>query len=78
MPSAPPRDPAPRVPHVGGASQGVPSPVARLAEMSPGHRLAAYEQGQLGRDELAAWAAHYPEEIPLLNDELPWIAGNLV
>lgn len=45
--------------------------------MTPEDRLLAYRQGELPRHELAGWAARYPEEIPLVNGELPWIAANL-
>jgi hypothetical protein len=45
--------------------------------MTPERRLRAAEQGELHRHELAAWAARYPEEIPLVNGELPWIAATL-
>jgi hypothetical protein len=45
--------------------------------MTPERRRLAFERGELRRDELAAWAARYPEEIPLINGELPWIAADL-
>jgi hypothetical protein len=45
--------------------------------MTPAERLAAAERGELRRPELAAWAANYEDEIPLVNGELPWIAATL-
>ena len=46
-----------------------------LHRMSPDERLAAYRSGAFTR-RAAAWAANYPEEVPLVNDELAWIALN--
>jgi hypothetical protein len=40
-------------------------------------RLDAYREGDLDRAQLGAWAARFPDEIPLVNDELPWIAATL-
>jgi len=33
--------------------------------------------GNLNRAELFAWAARYPEEVPPVNGELPWIGLRL-
>jgi hypothetical protein len=49
----------------------------RIEEMTPERRRAAFDRGELRPDELVAWAARYPSEVPLINDELPWIAGTL-
>ena len=49
----------------------------RLQSMTPDSRRAAYEAGDLTVAELNYWAAHYLEEVPLVNDELPWIALSL-
>lgn len=54
-----------------------PHPYERLAAMSEHQRLAAYRQGELNRAELHSWAALYPEEVPLVNGELPWIVVDL-
>ncbi|HVX32142.1 MAG TPA: hypothetical protein VHA80_03295 [Solirubrobacterales bacterium] len=48
----------------------------RLAALGVDGRTTAYEEGRLTGEELYAWAALYPEEVPLINDELPWIAAN--
>ncbi|HJZ38317.1 MAG TPA: hypothetical protein VJ204_18760 [Solirubrobacterales bacterium] len=57
----------------------LPQPPAAddIDAMSAERRRVAFEQGELDRDQLVAWAARYPKEIPLVNDELPWIAGTL-
>lgn len=47
-----------------------------LDGLTPEGRLAAYEASRLDRQVLAVWAARYPEEIPTVNGELPWIAVN--
>lgn len=52
-------------------------PTDRLAELDPGGRRAAYEEGELSLAELNAWAALWPEEVPLVNGELPWIVATL-
>jgi hypothetical protein len=48
--------------------------VAKLATMTPDQRRAAAAAGRLTHAERTAWAARYPEEVPLVNGELPWIA----
>ena len=40
-------------------------------------RREAYEAGELSVHELHVWAALYPEEVPLINGELPWIVATL-
>jgi hypothetical protein len=49
-------------------------PLARIGAMSPEERLRAYRAGRLTRVQRTAWAAAYPEEVPIVNDELEWIA----
>jgi hypothetical protein len=49
----------------------------RLAALGPWRRLEEFEAGNLSRAELFAWAARYPEEVPLVNGELPWIGLQL-
>jgi hypothetical protein len=51
--------------------------LAHLAGLTPERRLADYRAGLFSRHQLTLWAARYPEEIPLVNDELPWIALKL-
>ncbi|HEX4306451.1 MAG TPA: hypothetical protein VHZ54_10460 [Solirubrobacterales bacterium] len=48
-----------------------------LARMSAEERLRAYRAGAFTRAERTAWAARYPEEVPLVDDEFEWIALSL-
>jgi hypothetical protein len=48
-----------------------------LAGLTPERRLAGYQAGLLTRHQLSLWATHFPDEIPLVNGELPWIALGL-
>ena len=52
-------------------------PVEYLEMLGPDRRLRAFEDGGLSREELSVWAALHPEEVPLINGELPWIALTL-
>jgi hypothetical protein len=52
-------------------------PSDRLAAMTAERRRIAYEQRELTRTELFAWARLFPEEVPLVDGELPWIAATL-
>lgn len=49
----------------------------RLATMNAAQRIGSYERGELTLAELNCWASHYPEEVPLVNGELPWIVATL-
>jgi hypothetical protein len=51
--------------------------IERLELMSGEERLRAYRSGAMTRAERAAWAANFPEEVPLINGEYEWIAWNL-
>jgi hypothetical protein len=48
-----------------------------LDRMTPVERLRAYRAGTFDRRELATWSARFPEEAPLLNGELEWIARDM-
>jgi hypothetical protein len=48
-----------------------------LDRMTPVERLRAYRSGAFDRRERTIWAARFPEEAPLLNGELEWIARDL-
>jgi hypothetical protein len=52
-------------------------PADRIAWMSAEGRRYSYEEGELTRAELFAWAALFPDEVPLINGEFPWIAATL-
>lgn len=47
----------------------------RLAEMSAKQRRRT--AADFNRAERTAWAARYPNEVPLVNGELPWIVLDL-
>jgi len=51
-------------------------PAERIAAMTPEGRRLAYESGELTRAELFAWAAQFPDEVPLIDGEFPWIVAN--
>jgi hypothetical protein len=48
-----------------------------LDRMTPVERLRAYRSGTFSARERSIWAARFPEEAPLLNGELEWIARSL-
>ena len=51
---------------------------ARLAvlwRMTPIERVAAMRRGELSLEQCAAWAARYPEQMPLLNGEFEYLAA---
>jgi hypothetical protein len=45
--------------------------------MSPAARLLAARRGTFTRSERALWARTYPDEVPLINGEVEWIALRL-
>jgi hypothetical protein len=45
--------------------------------MTAARRLLASRDGTFSHAERALWAAHYPEEVPLVNGEIEWIALSL-
>lgn len=48
--------------------------LARLDRMSPRQRVAEYRGGGFTRQERTVWACRYPEEVPVVNGEVEWIA----
>jgi hypothetical protein len=52
----------------------VESLIDRLERMGYERRLAAYRAGRLTRRQRTVWAARFPDEVPLVNGELEWIA----
>jgi hypothetical protein len=67
--------PAPVIPLTGARRRR--AFIERLAHMTPEQRLDAVRSGRFTRSERTAWAARYPDEVPLINGELPWIARHL-
>jgi hypothetical protein len=51
---------------------------ARLApmwRMTPTQRIAAMRRGDLSLEQCCAWAASYPEQVPLINGEYEFLAA---
>lgn len=48
-----------------------------LRRMTPAERISASRHGGFTRWERWVWAARYPEEVPLVNGEVEWIACNM-
>jgi hypothetical protein len=46
-----------------------------LWRMTPNERIAAMRRGDLSMEQCCAWAARYPRQVPLINDELEFIAA---
>lgn len=44
-----------------------------LWQMTPAQRVAAMRRGKLTLEQCAAWAARYPEQVPLVNGEFEYI-----
>jgi hypothetical protein len=51
--------------------------LAHLSSLGPERRLAEYHAGRFSHHQLTLWAQAFPEEVPLVNGELPWIALGL-
>ena len=51
------------------------SRLADLWEMSTPERVAAMRRGALTYEQLAAWSARHPEQVPTLNGEFEWLAA---
>jgi hypothetical protein len=45
-----------------------------LWEMTPAQRVAAMRRGELTLEQCSAWAARYPDEVPLPGGEFEYIA----
>jgi hypothetical protein len=44
-----------------------------LWQMTPAQRVAAMRRGKLTLEQCAAWAARYPEQVPIVNGEFEYI-----
>jgi hypothetical protein len=54
------------------------TPFANLVnDLGPDGQPAAYLAGDLSRAGVAVWHVSYPDEVPLINEEFPWIAATL-
>jgi len=63
--------------HLLAAERARNARLRRLWQMSPEQRVAAMRRGELTREQLAAWSARHPEQVPLLNGEWEWIAAKM-
>jgi hypothetical protein len=48
--------------------------VRALWQMTPTQRVAAMRRGELSLELCAAWAARYPDQVPLVNGEFEYLA----
>jgi hypothetical protein len=48
-----------------------------LWQMTPAERVAAMRRGDLTYEQLAAWTARYPEQVPTVHGEFEWIVAKL-
>jgi len=48
-----------------------------LWQMSAAERIAAMRRGELTYEQLAAWSARYPDQVPRVHGEFEWIASKL-
>lgn len=48
----------------------------RLWQMTPAQRVAAMRRGELTYEQLAAWSARYPDQIPILQGEYLWLIAH--
>ena len=46
-------------------------------QMTPAERVAAMRRGDLTYEQLAAWSARHPEEVPTVHGEFEWIVAKL-
>lgn len=46
-----------------------------LWQMNVAERIAAMRRGDLTVEQLAAWTARHPDQVPLVNGEFEWIAA---
>jgi hypothetical protein len=48
-----------------------------LWQMTPEQRVAAMRRGDLTYEQLAAWSARHPEQVPTVHGEFEWLAAKL-
>jgi len=48
-----------------------------LWQMTPEQRIAAMRRGHLTYEQLAAWSARHPDQVPTVHGEFEWIAAKL-
>jgi hypothetical protein len=65
------------LPGTSDGEEGRTAFLARLAEMTPQQRIDGARRGDFNRAQRGLWVASYPDEVPLVNGELEWIALGL-
>jgi hypothetical protein len=45
-----------------------------LWQMTVAQRIGAMRRGELTGEQLGAWSARHPDQVPMLNGEFEWIA----
>jgi hypothetical protein len=73
----PPAASATALPTTRDGEEGRTAFLARLAAMTPRQRIDAARRGDFDRVQRGLWVATYPDEVPLVNGELEWIALGL-
>ena len=48
-----------------------------LWQMTPEQRVAAMRRGDLTYEQLAAWSARHPDQVPMVHGEFEWIVAKL-
>jgi hypothetical protein len=48
-----------------------------LWQMTPEQRVAAMRRGDLTYEQLAAWSARHPEQVPTVHGEFEWLVAKL-
>jgi hypothetical protein len=78
-PPDPDRDTAPETwwESVARAERARAGRLRSLWQMTPEQRVAAMRRGDLTYEQLAAWSARHPDEIPTIHGEFEWIAAKL-
>ena len=64
----------PSIEQLAAAERARHARLRRLWQMAPEQRVAAMRRGELTVEQLAAWSARHPEQVPMLNGEFEWIA----
>ena len=58
-----------------GALKDREARLKRLWKMTVSQRVNAMRKGELSLEQCAAWAARYPEQVPLINGEFEYLAA---
>jgi len=48
-----------------------------LWQMTPAQRIGAMRRGELTYEQLAAWSARHPDEVPVVHGEFDWILAKV-